>query len=122
VKLLAICIVAAMHGLAIAAVIWEGRRVRRVRFAEPTAVFAGIVSLLIGAHLVACPSKPTTPSDQSVYQALVQAGCLKDDDAGLPAVIAEHQLPTPPPWLNCLYSGGTVAGCGVPCSTGEAGR
>jgi hypothetical protein len=80
---------------------------------------AAATSLAVAFCLVACPSTPpSSPTDQSVYRALVDAGCVKDDDAGLPAVIAEHQLPTPPPWLNCLYSGGTVAGCAVPCSTG----
>ncbi len=86
------------------------------RFLAATKLAVGVVAVVV---LTACPNTtPSAPSDQSVLRALVSAGCMKDDDAALPALIAEHQLPVPPPWLNCLYSGGTVAGCAVPCSSG----
>lgn len=39
---------------------------------------------------------------------------LVDPDGGVAAVAAEHASPNPA-WLNCLYNGGTVAGCKAPC-------
>ena len=61
-------------------------------------------------------ASPTTVSDQSIYDELVEAGCMKADNSGLAAVSAERALNPPVAWMNCLASGGTVAGCAVPCS------
>lgn len=77
--------------------------------------------LSIAVALAGCTcqptSSPTTPlSDQAVYNELVEAGCMAADrDGGLAAVAAEHASPNPA-YLNCLYNGGTIAGCAVPCT------
>ena len=75
------------------------------------------LGITLTACLIACqPSSSPTPTDQSVYGTLVEAGCLAASDGGLAAVAAEHAGPNPL-WLNCLYQpGGTVKSCGVPCS------
>lgn len=67
---------------------------------------------------VHCTKAPPVSPDQRVYGALVEAGCLApDNDAGVSAIIAEHAMGTDA-WLQCLYTdGGTVASCGVPCSS-----
>lgn len=74
-------------------------------------------AILLGC-LLAC-SKPGPPAvtvtNESVYAALVEAGCLASEDGGVAYVQQEHSLPDQPAWLACLYDGGTVAGCGVPC-------
>jgi hypothetical protein len=49
-----------------------------------------------------------------VYEELVLGECLAASDGGVDAVAAEHQSPNPP-WLACLYDGGTLTGCNVPC-------
>jgi len=76
------------------------------------------LALLASLALAGCnscqPPAPTAPTDTSVYLELVDAGCLKASDGGVAAVAEEHASPNPP-WLNCLYGGGTVAGCAVPC-------
>ncbi|MDE2022204.1 MAG: hypothetical protein KGI71_04840 [Patescibacteria group bacterium] len=55
------------------------------------------------------------PSDQSVYETLVDAGCMAPDpEGGVQAVALDHQIGDHP-WLQCLYDGGTVKSCGVPC-------
>jgi hypothetical protein len=70
--------------------------------------------LLVGCKVIV----PTSPSDQSIYQSLVDAGCMAATDAGPSDIAAERALPAPPAWLNCLVNGGTVAGCAVPCTSG----
>jgi hypothetical protein len=76
------------------------------------ALFAAM--LLTGCN--ACqPAATAAATDQSVYSALVEAGCMMaDPDGGVAAVAAEHASPNPA-WINCLYNGGTVGGCAVPC-------
>jgi hypothetical protein len=75
---------------------------------------------IVAGGLLACltscskPSPPVSPA-ASVYAALVDAGCLKADDAGLPSVQAEYESGTAPAWFQCLWGGGTVASCNVPC-------
>ena len=71
-------------------------------------------ALLTGCN--ACqPAATAAATDQSVYGALVEAGCMMaDPDGGAAAVAAEHASPNPA-WINCLYNGGTVGGCAVPC-------
>lgn len=81
----------------------------------------GALFFLLVAGCSGCPNQtPPAPTDTSVYQTLVTAGCMKADDAGdgVTAVAQEHALPTPPAWLSCLYQGGTVQSCGVPCDGG----
>ena len=51
-----------------------------------------------------------------VYNALVTAKCIDpNDDGGIQAVAAEHAMADQPAWMACLYAGGSVASCGVPC-------
>jgi hypothetical protein len=71
------------------------------------------VVALAGCNSCQPPALPTA-TDQSVYNALVDAGCLGPSDGGVAAVAAEHASPNPA-WLNCMYNGGTVGGCQVPC-------
>lgn len=74
---------------------------------------------LLGCHVTI----PTSPSDQSVYQSLVEAGCMAATDAGPSDLAAEHALYLADAGQNtalvqavgCLYNGGTVAGCHFPC-------
>ena len=72
-----------------------------------------------GILLAACrPTAPPVPQRVDaavVYQALVEAGCLAPDDGGLAAVVEESQSDAEPSWLACLFDGGTVQSCGVPC-------
>lgn len=53
----------------------------------------------------------------AVYTALVAGGCLAPDDSGdgLTAIAQAAASDAEPPWLACLYKGGSVAACGVPC-------
>jgi hypothetical protein len=61
------------------------------------------------------PQPPTT--DQKVYGELVEAGCLQATDGGLAAVAHDHTLgPAQPAWLACLYDGGSIQQCAVPCT------
>jgi len=62
---------------------------------------------------------PPSPSDPTelVYTELVEGGCLAPDDSG-DGYAAIYELETSdaaPSWLICLYRGGTVASCMVPC-------
>lgn len=81
------------------------------------AVMRYVLAVLLG-FLLAC-SKPSPPAvtvtNESVYAALVEAGCLAPEDGGVDYVAQEHTLPDQPAWLACLYDGGSVPGCGVPC-------
>lgn len=54
-------------------------------------------------------------SSPAVYGELVDAGCLQADDSGEQAIVDTYAQPGHPAWLDCLFAGGTVAGCGVPC-------
>ena len=74
-----------------------------------------VAVMLAGCNSCQPAAAPPAPTDQSVYGTLVEAGCmLVDPDGGVAAVAAEHASPNPA-WLNCLYNGGTVAGCKAPC-------
>ena len=71
--------------------------------------------LLATVVLAGCNGcQPAASPDQNVYNVLVSGGCLAPSDGGVQAVAEEHASPNPP-WLQCLYDGGTVAGCNVPC-------
>lgn len=62
------------------------------------------------------PPAPPDPRAVTIYNELVEAGCLAPDpDAGVSSVAAEHASDASPSWLTCLYNGGSVKACGVPC-------
>lgn len=72
----------------------------------------------------ACPrpyTPPQTPDadDYRVYVALVDAGCMARDEGGAMALDEAHANAAQPSWMNCLYDGGTVQSCDVPCGGGE---
>ena len=67
---------------------------------------------LAAAALTAC-SKPAV-SPATVYATLVDAGCMAPSDDGVSSIAAEH-AEGGTPWLECLFSGGSVANCSVPC-------
>jgi hypothetical protein len=52
---------------------------------------------------------------QVVYNQLVAANCLAPSSDGVQAVSDEHNDPSEPPWLACMFDGGTVSSCSVPC-------
>ena len=75
-------------------------------------------ALLLALLGVACKTPPASTVDAStVYNELVTAGCLAPDDAGPSTIAQEHALPDQEPWMACLWDGGTVASCNVPCSS-----
>jgi len=62
------------------------------------------------------PPAPPDPRAVTIYNELVEAGCLAPDDGGAATVAAEHALgDAQESWLVCLYNGGTIQGCKVPC-------
>jgi hypothetical protein len=50
-----------------------------------------------------------------VYGELLEAGCLAPSADGVQSVADQHTAPDQPVWLGCLFDGGTVSACGVPC-------
>jgi hypothetical protein len=69
---------------------------------------------LLGRILFACtPSSSTSAS--VVYARLVEGGCLAATPDGEQSVADEHGADGGAPWLDCMFKGGTVAACGVPC-------
>jgi hypothetical protein len=52
---------------------------------------------------------------QVVYNELVTANCLAPSPDGIQAISDEHSQPGEPDWLACLFDGGTVSACNVPC-------
>ena len=76
-----------------------------------------LLLVMLGACNGCQPSQPATSlTDQQIATELIEAGCLANDDTAVPAVHAERALNPPASWMNCISSGGTVAGCRVPCS------
>jgi hypothetical protein len=73
------------------------------------------------APIDAGPPVPPTGTTGEVYSKLVEAGCLQADDAsdGYAAIYEEHVSDEQPQWLACLYLGGSVGSCLVPCGGGE---
>jgi len=67
---------------------------------------------LWSCRLSAC--KPAASAD-AVYTLLVSAGCLAPTPDGVDSVAKEHSSSDSPAWLDCLFAGGTVASCNVPC-------
>ena len=89
-------------------------------------VVKALLALLVAAGLVAFAAcQSSLPTDASVYQALVEGGCLASaPDGGIAAVHAEHVAPDEPAWLACMYvAGSTIKTCAVPCTrpVAEAG-
>jgi hypothetical protein len=58
---------------------------------------------------------PAAISPGQVYIELVDGGCLLPDEAGVTYVSQEHALPDQPAWMVCLFDGGNVTSCAVPC-------
>lgn len=70
---------------------------------------------LLGRLLFACTTSPSPATAQTVYDRLVEAGCLTSSPDGVQAVSDEHADSEQPAWMACMFRGGTVAACGVPC-------
>ena len=61
-------------------------------------------------------TKSTGPTATSISGELTDAGCLASGDGDIAAVTAEHALgDAEPAWSRCLWEGGSVSACGVPC-------
>ena len=81
----------------------------------------GISGIAVAVTLAACHPAPTplppgnTDADEVVYGELVEAGCLEAEDGGVDYVAIAARDPSAPIWLTCLYDGGTVISCNVPC-------
>ena len=67
------------------------------------------------------PNPPDGNPTALVVAELVDAGCLQADDSGndIASVSAQEHSDAAAPWLQCLYAGGTVKSCAVPCGSGE---
>jgi hypothetical protein len=82
-----------------------------------SALLGAIVALLFGCtdcqSCVPAPNMPTV-----IYGELVEAGCLAPDDSGdgVTSIYEQHQSDAQPLWLGCLYMGGSVQSCKVPCA------
>ena len=96
---------------------------RRIGYASHL-IFLGAIG---GLFSVACHSAPTpTPSPggspeltpTTVYNELVDAGCMQADPSGntdgLASIAAEHAAHDQA-WLECLFDGGTIKACAAPC-------
>lgn len=75
-----------------------------------------VAALLLLAACRPAASTVPGPADVAVYSALVDAGCMSPSDGGPAAVAEEHASTVQPQWLLCLYGGGTVQACDVPCT------
>ena len=85
----------------------------RLAFLAVVALVAAVLSA------VACTKPvPVSPTAQSVYRELVDAGCLADTDGGLVSVQEEYNTDAAPSWFGRLWEGGTIASCNTPCSSG----
>jgi hypothetical protein len=74
-----------------------------------------MVKKLLFILLASCTPQLSSPNSQFVYNELVDSGCLSSGDASFVAVQAGTQSDAQPPWFSCLFDGGTIASCGVPC-------
>lgn len=79
------------------------------------------MAMAAGCKPAPSPGPPQPPTADTVYEALVDAGCLAPTADGVDAVAEEHALGGDA-WLDCLYDGGTVRACAVPCSSTDATR
>lgn len=75
------------------------------------------VALVICGGILGCNQTPapSTLSAATVYGELADANCYSNPDGGVAFVAAEGAWPAAPPWVGCLFEGGTIIGCGVPC-------
>jgi len=64
--------------------------------------------------LAGCTSG-VSPTAKTVYQSLVAQGCLEASPDGPQAVQDEFNRSDRPDWLSCMFDGGTVDACAVPC-------
>ena len=84
-------------------------------------VAASALGLLAAAIQPACsrsgqPPAASSASPVAIYGELSESGCYEDPDSGVMFVAQEMTLHPPPAWMLCLEDGGSVPGCGVPCS------
>jgi len=64
------------------------------------------------------PPAPVVSPAVRTYNALVEAGCLQADDAGVEAVAEEYAgFASTEPWIACLWDGGSVSACQAPCDS-----
>jgi hypothetical protein len=80
-------------------------------------VAAFFVSLSVGfvfwmGVISMCCTPAATPAQ--VYMRLIDGGCLAPSSDGLQAITEQHQLGDTP-WLECMFRGGDVKTCAVPC-------
>ena len=78
------------------------------------------VALAVIPAVICCipPTKPAASpvTAEDVYWRLVDGGCLANDPVGgIDFIAAEHTLPDESPYLKCLWDGGTLQSCKVPC-------
>jgi hypothetical protein len=66
---------------------------------------------LLSVFALSCASSTA----QGVYDKLVAAQCLAPSSDGVQAISSEHADPSQPDWLACMFDGGTVQSCNVPC-------
>jgi hypothetical protein len=58
---------------------------------------------------------PYAATSEAVYDSLVDAGCLAPSTDGVDAVAIEGAMVNPPAWVSCMFAGGRVGDCEVPC-------
>jgi len=75
---------------------------------------AMFLALFFAGLLLGPGCTPSTPA-ASIYQSLVDAGCLAPAADGVQAIADEHAASNHPTWIDCMWNGGTVIGCQVPC-------
>ena len=84
------------------------------------AVIRDIIEICFGFLFVAvffgqcagCNPRAAGITSSAVYGELVEAGCLAPAVDGVASTEAERGKSA---WIDCLYDGGTVGACGVPC-------
>jgi hypothetical protein len=90
------------------------------------ALAMGCVVAVTGCHSPSPAPTPTPPAPDAavdpgvaIYRELVGAGCLAPDpdDAGPASLDEEYASVDAPSWLGCLYDGGSISSCDVPCDT-----
>jgi hypothetical protein len=79
------------------------------------------ITAFVAITVLACTPSPVSPPPatlpSTVYGELVEAGCLATSPDGIDSIAEEHADPEQPDWFACLFDGGTVQSCGVPCSS-----
>jgi len=60
-------------------------------------------------------SLDASPVATTIYNELVEAGCMAPNDPTGPSALAQSLAAGDFPWLPCLFDGGTVTSCNVPC-------